>query len=1013
LTRLPARSTDATPPLGTHKLVVLRIWRLLPQRSLRRRASRELRESGGRSRPAVWREDFGAALRQANWWRATALAISLNVPFVVGLWADHTPEWLGTAWQVSATLVGLGVAVVVFLLQAAGSQSLSSDTTYRALLAYTWLIWPAAMAVAFVAGVAVVERFGGGESAGKSAWADTWALAAFVVQVIAFGVSFARTVQVVSPAGVRRVLEQSFRDSMGRAARTSLLRRVMTARLYELCQERVSYGSFLTRGQPLAPTRSGVIYDIDCKLPLTLEWMKLGERVTLTLDPGRHVGPDGTLAKLDGARGHWLDHLVRQAVVIRDIDPPTSPVPVFEDVLDVARRALVVGSPGNLKSALQLVVDCLADLPEAYARWGAQYTFEYVNEAFTQATEDQIVRSLAGFSEEVFRTGNAEAALLMPQVAAGLVAAGLREDAALLVNQATSLWRRQLQTAHEVRDLALEEQLHEQIGRLAAQEVLGHQHLLEDLDRPLSLRLAAQPGLELLFRHQIRVLKHYLDAGSTDRFIAAWRHWVEWAKYWAPEQDVDDLELQVQTTTGREHQRAAAEFESANALLNAQTAMEQERDRLMHALGAWALERKQQGKLDAATWDALVPYLVGAASDAHAAAGLLRSVWSSLKVDMLESWQREAWDGQPGWQPADTRLVARFWATILLVRGMPTEGPATQIDLGSLAPQLGPEVLGDIGRIESESPAWDSAIGGDMAARTKVARATVAEAIVRQAREAAQRLADAPLDSRKLENYKLLQRRAYEDGDYLRKTLMTAGAVKPAIADDAFADPEFGQLVPKRPFVDIAGPDPLVALEKPAKDLVWEQLEATFTALVEVAQPWDGEGAAGAAAAIAALRLAGRMPDAVLLPRDPHVRALLGRERHPDWEWKRDFRGRSPQIASLSGVPVYGPGPKEATSLVVCELGAAVLKVERRPEGASPIRVDVETIDDERAAALFDAGKRAPGVARERDAQVMAMRDAYVEVHVDMNVEWQRSSGEPAAWRLELPPVDQRDLRRT
>ena len=46
-------------------------------------------------------------------------------------------------------------------------------------------------------------------------------------------------------------------------------------------------------------------------------------------------------------------------------------MPVFDDVLDVARRALATGSQANLRSAAQVVVaDCLAGLPDAYAYWG-------------------------------------------------------------------------------------------------------------------------------------------------------------------------------------------------------------------------------------------------------------------------------------------------------------------------------------------------------------------------------------------------------------------------------------------------------------------------------------------------------------------------------------------------------------------------------------------------------------------------------------------------------------------
>ncbi len=167
----------------------------------------------------------------------------------------------------------------------------------------------------------------------------------------------------------------------------------------------------------------------------------------------------------------------------------------------------------------------------------------------------------------------------------------------------------------------------------------------------------------------------------------------------------------------------------------------------------------------------------------------------------------------------------------------------------------------------------------------------------------------------------------------------------------------------------------------------------------------------GAIQAIAELRREGFEPDAVLLPRDPHVRALLGREEHPQWKWTANFLQQSPQLAALSDVPVYDPGPADATLMIVCRLGASVRKLERRPAGSHAVRADVELINDARARTLFDAGRRAAGVPADRDTQVAAIRDGYIEVHVEMNVRWERPEEGPRAWRIELPAVDARKRR--
>jgi len=57
---------------------------------------------------------------------------------------------------VSATLIGFGVALVVFLLQAASSQSLSSQATYRAVLAHTRIVWPTTLALVFLVATAYI-----------------------------------------------------------------------------------------------------------------------------------------------------------------------------------------------------------------------------------------------------------------------------------------------------------------------------------------------------------------------------------------------------------------------------------------------------------------------------------------------------------------------------------------------------------------------------------------------------------------------------------------------------------------------------------------------------------------------------------------------------------------------------------------------------------------------------------------------------------------------------------------
>jgi hypothetical protein len=925
----------------------------------------------------------------------------LQVPFVIGLLGDQPPPWLDTAWQVSATLVGLGVAVVVFLLQAAGSQSLSSDTTYRTLLANTWLIWPAAMALSFLVAVAGVERFG--ESTPASPWANDWALLAFAIQVVGFGVAFARTASAASPAGVRRVLEASFRASMRDAVHDSLLRKLMEIDLHELCGEEISYGAFLSRGKPLIAAKSGLIYDVDRDLPKELAHLKLGERVRVTIEPGRNIDPQTPLAKLEGARGLWLERLIHGAVAVRRVDPPPSPVEVFEDVLDVARRALALNSPGNLKNALQLVVDCLAELPPTYAAWGSRYTAEVVGEPFTVAAEDEVVRSLASFTEEVFRSGEAEAIQEMPKIAAGLVDAGLREDGPLLVRQANSLWRRQLQTTSQIGDADLERGTREQIRRLCTQMIAVHQHRLEDSDLNLPDRLETRWGLELLFGHQIEVLRYFVRVDDRDSFKATWRDWVKWGRHWKPENEVEDLEMRT-GLVGSDPRSLAIELDEARALLEVKETLDSKRAVLMHALGSWALEGKREGKLDPAGWNEFAPYLTGAASDTDTAVALLLEVWANPRSRLLEGWQLQTWDSESEGQPPDTWRAARLWASVLLIQTMPREGEVT-IELGAQAPHIGAAILEDIETVEGEDADWEALLGDPVAAPCGVARGAVERAIANQAAIAARQLAEAPLNAAKVETFAEEQRRSYEKSDYLRRLLLKAGSVEVVEDEEVDATERPSVLMQKELFADLGESSDIAVYGIDfGEQLAREQMAEACTALAAFSPSWEGKAAiSGAVEAIEDLRGRGVNPDAVLTPRDRGIRAKVVEDGRPsEWEWTHDFMGEIPYVATLSEVPVYEAAPRGSDAMIVCDFGVSLRKIEHRRPESSPVQVRVAALNTRRATERFAAGDRVPGVENEEHAQLAAMRDGYVEVSVGIDASWEQGDQPLPAWQVKL-----------
>lgn len=946
----------------------------------------------------------------------------LHLPFVVGLLGDRPPEWLATGWQVSATLVGLGVALIIFLLQAASSQSLSSQATYRALLAHTWIAWPTTFALAFVASVGLVERFGGDGPA--SAWANTWALVSFVVQIAALGIAFARAVEIVSPAGTRRVLRQAFADAMNRAVRDDLLRRLMVEDLRRLCDEhQLSYGNIFARGRGVTPHRQGPLVDVDRNLPRTLADFGLSGHIEMTLDPGSVVDEQRTLVRigdvrpawLDGldprkrvedVRGVWLNRLLRNAVAIGRRDPPRSPVPIFNDALDVGRRALEQGSKGTFRDAVGLIVSCLEELPRVYSRWGAAYTLEHVYERAAASIADEILDGLAGLSDDAYRDGHANAVFLMPQLAHAMVDAGLHDDAWLLVKQGMLLWLHQMRSMSLLRDLELQQEVHRQITRLAGHAVTFQQRRLEDSDASLASRLTAQPGLRRLFAHQVEALKLHLDDGDESRFAYAWSVWNEWAQHWQPQHAVEELELETTLGDVRHQREAERALTAAQQLVEAKRDLEEERTRLLFDLGAWVLHLQQQARLSADQWLTFVPQLMHTAPNAAGVIDRLRISWTELGP--IRHWVlSDSSDGATGQPPPNSWSIALRWGVLMLMQFVVPGEDDIELRLGTLDLQLGAMLLDELDVMladDDNRATYERVTDGQLMARIE----TLQKAMQRAQENARKQLAQVPLNADLVASFADHQRRVYAEGDYLRQLMLRAGAF--VLATSLNPADELGLVLPKLPFITIDESHSLLHDERPAKLLAQQKLRDAYNALAEIAEPFDAEAEAAEAAvqAIADLRRAGHEPDAVLLPHDVYLRALLS--SHPEWSWKRDLMREEPQVATLAGVPVYHPGPADATALVICDLKAAIRRVERRhPDETSSVRVKVDPIEPARAAYLYETGARAWNVENRPNAQQAALASGYVEVHVTLDVEWQAPTvGQPAARRVQLPPHGQR-----
>ncbi len=350
----------------------VRAWWYQTNRSCRRQAAADLR-ARRTIRGLEWTTlRLRRIIRTADLRVVSAAALAAHVPML--LYLHHMPrDWLAGAWQVSAILVGLIIILIIFLLQAAGGQSLRSEATFRAILRRTYVMWPVFFSLAFIIGVAIAERFAVAGHPAPSL-VETYSLAVFVFQILLFGAVIARAIGVVSPQGVSKTLSGQFRDGVYRAVERDLEDRLATDIALNACRRtNVSFGSFLARGWPISPRHPGWVRDLDVNLPRRLNSFGVSAAVTITAQSGERTGPESPLARSEAQPASWLVREVRSGIRVTRRKPPEAPLDVFSDTVDLARRALLDGSEMAHELAVDLISDCAVVFDDAYGLYGIQY----------------------------------------------------------------------------------------------------------------------------------------------------------------------------------------------------------------------------------------------------------------------------------------------------------------------------------------------------------------------------------------------------------------------------------------------------------------------------------------------------------------------------------------------------------------------------------------------------------------------------------------------------------------
>ena len=531
--------------------------------------------------------------------------------------------------------------------------------------------------------------------------------------------------------------------------------------------------------------------------------------------------------------------------------------------------------------------------------------------------------------------------------------------------------------------------------------------VVEDETLPLTARREAGARLIDAFRFETRLLKAHIDAGDEEAFVATWERAASWGQYWQPQSAVDDARMWVSVAADSAHKREAqASLERAEASLAMRDDLATERDWGAFMLGAWLLQRYQQGEVKEEIWTRLYPYLLGPFDGGTE--GLSYAVADMHlhgRVAELDEWEMSAMEirGPTTFtRSAQTESALRWAALLLLHRTAPGQQPhlAFREPVESVAPTL----LKDISDFEADAARWETMVGGQLAERAAAARTAIDDAVAQEKRRAEERVASAPLSEERIAKYVAAQQAAFVESNALRRLLAAAGALGVEPRDDDVPVGSYARaFVDKRVFLDDV--NFVMSWGGVGQDMAVREQYEVFKVLSEVATPAPASGdvAAAAVAAIAQLRGSGFKPDVVLIPRDFSTRRVLARHSAFRWSSQPPSAGRI-EIGFLDEVPVVELQARGLRALVIADLGKAIRLVERRElEDPSPLRVEVRAVDEARVRELVAKGFKVEGEEPERTIETLPRTKA--EVFIDLNYSATGvADSKRAAICVELPP---------
>ena len=983
----------------------VQLWRFNPSRSARKAAHqvvlKDLRNSGW-----AWTT---VRLRQYGMRYETfvPLVVALAISGPMFAYVGRQAGWVRDAWQVSAVLLGFVIALLIFLLQAVADRSLRSERTFRAVITGSRVAWPTWFTLVFIGWVAVIDRYSTSRSLPAPAWVTSWSLGFFIVGLVALVGMLSGVRRLLAPAGLTRVLERAIAPEIELGVEERLVTQTAMNLLVGAFGEAGVTVTPSFDGYPVPVSKDGEVDDIDLKLPRQLVKKELGESFN---NLGATIGSEvsagrSPIAEVSSLATPQALRVYRSAFRVRRHRRRRADwLPLFEDVTDMALRALAEGTVRDFDLATGVLLHALMTVPQAYRRFGVEYDYQSVRPiAWQLIEEDRALERLRSTTTDIAVSDRPDGLLHWAAFPYRLASAALQDNVLLLFDQALELWLTQVDTAllssPEGTRNAVIQRVHSLSSSLSGEFVTD----FESDNRSLAERELAMTRLQRMIWFRGQLMKRYVDAENVEAFMALLSELR--TIHIDPKTTVLHLRRQQQIATAADDRgRISRELQIAERLATALDSCYEAFSWTRFRTGAWVAWKYRESLLSEEAWVAFSvqladPFVDGTIADRLDSVGFARDEVSALGRwrDALQGIVPTVWVGEP-----PQTAMALFWTSLLLLR-MTGYGSTPQL-VSEVGFSYRQQLEDQLSYIEQDAARWESFVGEDVTAKAELIRAELRGAEARMLRQREERIAETPISAERVADCRERAQRAFERDGGIRAKLLSANALT-VEADSQATSNLAPSVAPREEFVDGGRFDATVRGDRVGSGAAEWQERWLYREMVELGETLglarDGGDDFRAATldAIAELAASDAQPDTVLLPWGRLPNELFGSEF--------TFDPTTPSALGHVGIAeVFVVPMRTGEYAIVCDLARALLIREKElgDIAGKSLSIDVRDIVPARAAELVDAGQGQQGEGETRQEAIDSLCRIRVEVETVLACEVVGVHLNPAIRLIKLPP---------